>query len=143
MATQTSKPPKMKKVFLCTTAIILIASVFTSCKKDKAQTATQKVQHNWTLINVVDNSHDANGDNIQTTTAASGDFMDFNSNGTVSFQIDGQQGTVSYSMVSDTQLLFATETFTINTLTDTQLVLYIKDVISATEYDEETIYLTR
>jgi len=143
VANQTSKPPKMKKVFLCTTAIILIASVFTSCKKDKAQTATQKVQHNWTLVNVVDNSHDANGDNIQTTTAASGDFMDFKSNGTVSFQIDGQPGTVSYSMVSDTQLLFATETFTIKTLTDTQLVLYIKDVVSATDYDEETINLSR
>ena len=69
--------------------------------------------------------------------------MDFKSNGTVSFQIDGQPGTVSYSMVSDTQLLFATETFTIKTLTDTQLVLYIKDVVSATDYDEETINLSR
>lgn len=133
----------MKKVFLCTTAIILIVSVFTSCKKDKAQTATQKVQHSWTLVNVVDNSHDANGDNIQTTAATSGDFMDFKSNGTVSFQIGGQPGTVSYSMVTDTQLLFATETFTIKTLTDTQLVLYIKDAISATDYDEETINLQR
>ena len=65
----------MKKVFLCTTAIILIASVFTSCKKDKAETAAQNVQHNWTLVRVVHNSHDANGDNINTTAAASGDFM--------------------------------------------------------------------
>ena len=133
----------MKKVFLCTTAIILIASVFTSCKKDKAQTTTQKVQHNWTLVSVVDNSHDANGDNIDTTAAVSGDFMNFSSNGTVSLQVGGQPGTVSYSMVSDTQLLFATETFTIKTLTDTQLVLYIKDAISATDYDEETINLQR
>ena len=132
----------MKKIFLFTTAIILIA-VSTSCKKDKAQTATQKVQHNWTLVSVVDNSHDANGDNIDITAAVSGDFMNFSSNGTVSLQIEGQPGTVSYSMVSDTQLLFATETFTIKTLTDTQLVLYFKDVLSATDYDEETINLKR
>ncbi len=133
----------MKKIFLFTTAIILLASVFSSCKKDKAQTATQKVQHNWTLIDVVDNSHDASGDNITTTNAIAGDFMNFNSNGTVTFQIDGQRDSASYSMVSDTQILLATETFTIKTLTDSQLVLYIKDVISATDYDEETINLKR
>ena len=133
----------MKKVLLFTTAIILMASVFSSCKKNKSETTSQKVQHNWTLVSIIDNSHDASGDNIVTTAAVSGDFMNFNTNGTATFQIDATPGTSSYSIVSDTQILLATETFTIKTLTSTQLVLYIKDVISATDYDEETINLKR
>ena len=56
----------MKKVFLFTTAIILLAAVFSSCKKDKKQTTAQKVQHNWTVINEIDNFHDATGDDITT-----------------------------------------------------------------------------
>jgi hypothetical protein len=133
----------MKKVFLFTTAMVLLAAVFSSCKKNKTETTTQKLQHNWTLVSIIDNSHDASGDDIVTTTATAGDFMNFNANGTATFQFDATPGTVSYSIISDTEILLATETFTVKTLTNTQLVLYVKDVISATDYDEETINLKR
>lgn len=133
----------MKKAFRLAVAILLLASIFPACKKDKAQTATQKVQHNWTLVSIVDNSHDASGDDIQTTNGISGDYMNFSSGGTVTFQITGQMGTSSYSMVNDTQILLATETYTIKILTNSQLVLYVKDVTSSTDYDEETINLKR
>ena len=58
----------MKKVFLFTMAVIVSAFVISSCKKDKETTA-QKLQHNWITLNYVDNSHDASGDNIDTTDA--------------------------------------------------------------------------
>jgi hypothetical protein len=132
----------MKKVFLFTTAIILLTIVFTSCKKNKTETVTQRVQHNWTLVSIIDNSHDVSGDNFDTSGIA-GDFVNFNANGTAALQIEGQTGTVSYSITSDTQILLATQTYTIKTLTDTQLILYTKEVISSTDYDEETINLKR
>jgi hypothetical protein len=131
----------MKKVFLFTMATILLASVFTSCKKDK-QTTAQKLQHNWTFINEIDNSHDASGDNIDTIAGVTGDFFNFSSNGTVSSQFDGSTDTVPYTLMSDTQVSVIGEVFTIKTLTDTQLILYAKDG-SATEYDETTINLKR
>jgi hypothetical protein len=133
----------MKKVFLFTTAIILLTLVFSSCKKDKAQTTAQKVQHNWNFVSVIDNSHDATGDDITTTNGVSGDFMNFVSNGTISSQFDGEASGGIYTIPNDTEILIDGQTFTIKTLTDTQFVLYIKDVISATDYDEETINLKR
>jgi hypothetical protein len=131
----------MKKAFLFTTAIILLATVFSSCKKDK-QTTAQKLQHNWTFVSEVDNSHDAGGDNIDTIEGVQGDFINFNSNGTVSSQYDGSASTTPYTLIGDTQVSIIGEIFTIKTLTDTQLVLYAKDG-SATEYDETTFNLKR
>ncbi len=133
----------MKKVFLFTTAVILLISIFSSCKKDKAQTTAQKVQHKWAVVSIIDNSHDGTGDYADTLTGTSDDFMNFSSNGTATIQIQGQSSPFSYSIISDSQILLATETYTIETLTDAQLVLYVKDVISSTEYDEETINLKR
>lgn len=101
------------------------------------------MQHNWTVVNEIDNSHDASGDNIDTIAGVSGDFINFNSNGTFTSQFDGSTDNGTYSLISDTQISLNGQTFTIKTLTDTQFVLYGKDVISATEYDESTINLKR
>jgi hypothetical protein len=133
----------MKKAFLLTASFILLALVFSSCKKEKTKTTTEKLQYNWTIVNYVENYHDASGDNIETTNASTGDFMNFGANATMTFQIYGQTGTGPYSLTSDTQLLIAAGTFTIKTLNDTQLVLYSKEVYSSTEYDEVTINLTK
>jgi ABC-type oligopeptide transport system substrate-binding subunit len=131
----------MKKV-LFTVSVILLALISSSCKKDKETTA-QKLQHNWTIVSEVDNSHDASGDNINTITAASGDYVNFSSNGTVTSQFNGFTSTAAYSLISDTQISIDGETFTIKVLSGSQLVLYIKDDTSATEYDETTLNLKR
>ncbi|MEP6927235.1 MAG: hypothetical protein ABI834_06335 [Ginsengibacter sp.] len=133
----------MKKVFLFATTVILLASVLSSCKKDKAETTAQKVQHNWTIVNEIDNFHDASGDHIDTINGVAGDFINFNSNGTVTSHFDGSDDSGNYSLLNDTQISINGLTFTIKTLTDSQLVLYVKDVISSDEYDEETINLKR
>src|SRR5664279_2375195 len=122
----------MKKVILSTTAIILLASLFLSCaKKDKPETVSQKLQHNWTIINEIDNSHDASGDHIETMTAITGDYINFSSTGTVTSQFRGLPGSATYSLINDTQILINGRTSTIKTLTDTQLVFYDKEEISA------------
>ena len=136
-----TKTKPMKKSFL-SIPVIVFALVSFSCKKKDGETTAQKVQHNWTLVNVIDNSHDASGDSMDTTTAMTGDYMNFNSNGTVTLQIDGSPATSSYSIVKDS-LLLATQAYSIKVLTDNQFVLYAKEATSATEYDEETINLKR
>lgn len=131
----------MKKVFVFTTAIILLASVFSSCKKDKQSTA-QKLQHNWTIVSEIDNFHDASGDDITTTVGVQGDFINFNANGTITSQFDGSSDSGIYVLISDSQISINGQTLTINTLTDSQFVLYAKEG-TATQYTEITINLTR
>jgi hypothetical protein len=133
----------MKKILLFTTAIVLLAFSFSSCKKKDKETTAVKIQHQWTIVNYIDNNHDAGGDNIETTNPTSGDFINFSSDGTANFQLDGATGTSSYSLIGDTQILLGTETYTIKTLTDTQLTLYSKDVISSTEFEEFTVNMIR
>ena len=132
----------MKKILPLATAIFLLGMLSLSCKKAKETTA-QKLQHKWTIISEVDNSHDSGGDNIDTSVGVPGDFLNFNANGTVASQFEGAADNVSYSLISDTEISISGETFTIKTLNDTQLVLYIKNVVSATDYDESTINLKR
>ena len=132
----------MKKLLLFATAIVLIAAVSSSCKKDK-QTTAQKVQHNWTLVSETDNSHDVSGDNIDTTAGVQGDFINFNVNGTLTSQFDGAADNGIYILTSDTEISINGIAFTIKTLTATQFVLYFKQVLSSTDYVETTINLKR
>ncbi len=134
----------MKKILLFTAFITLISLSFTSCKKkDKEETTTEKVQHKWTLVTVVSNSHDAGGDNIITIPGSPGDYINFNSNGTYTSFTGGTSDSGNYSIVSDSQISIDGDVYTIKTLTSAQFVLYFKDEISATEYDEATINLSR
>lgn len=132
---------RKKSFFLAT--LILTVFIFSSCKKDKTQTTAQKVQYKWTYVNSVENDHDASGDDISTTPGAAGDYVQFNSNGTVISMIDGQSDTVSYSVISDSQISIDSELYTIKALSSSQLVLYYKQTISSTEYSEVTLNLKR
>lgn len=132
----------MKKIFSLATAIVLLSLVFFSCKKAK-ETTSQKLKHKWTIVSEVDNSHDSGGDDINTSVGIAGDFLNFNANGTVTSQFEGSADTSTYSLISDTEISISGETFTIKTLSDTQLVLYVRNTISATDYDESTVNLKR
>jgi hypothetical protein len=132
----------MKKILSLTASIILLGLISFSCKKAKETTA-QKLQHKWTIVSEVDNSHDSGGDDINTSVGVAGDFLNFNADGTVTSQFEGSADTSTYSLISDTEISISGETFTIKTLSDTQLVLYIRDIISATDYDESTVNLKR
>ncbi len=139
-----SQKTQMKKTFLFTAMMLILSSLLFSCKKDKAPTTAEKVQHKWTIVSEIDNSHDASGDDITTTTPApgSGDFIEFNVNGTFTTQFDGDTSSGSYSITSDTQMAVNGISFTIKTLTNSQFVLYAK-LGSDTEYEETTINLKR
>ncbi|MEO7121002.1 MAG: hypothetical protein ABIY62_07895 [Ginsengibacter sp.] len=133
----------MRKKSLFLTTLVLAVFFFTSCKKDKPQTTVQKVQNKWTYVNSVENDHDSTGDHITTTPGASGDYIQFNSDGTVISVVDGQSDSVSYSVISDTQISIDSELYTIKTLSSNQFVLYFKQTVSSTEYSEVTINLKK
>jgi hypothetical protein len=133
----------MKKIFQLTAFIMLVGISMISCKKDKAETTAQKIQHKWTVVSSVDNYHDASGDDISTTPGDTGDYVNFASDGSVTTLFNGTSNSGSYSIISDTQMTIETETYTIKTLTSTQLVLYAKEDIATGEYEEFTINLKR
>ena len=132
----------MKKTLLFTIAILSLSLAFTSCKKDKEST-TEKLQHNWTVQSTIENTHDASGDDIITTPGVSGDFINFNTNGTVTSHFEGSDDSANYSVLNDNEISIEGYTYTIKTLTNNTLVLYIKLPNSATEYDEFTINAKR
>lgn len=132
----------MKKLLLFV-LITMTAMSFSSCKKDKTETTTEKVQHKWTLVSVVDNYHDSSGDDITTTPGSTGDYITFNSNGTVTTVVSGATESGNYSITSDTQITIEGDIYTIKKLTGSEFVLYSKTDISSTEYEEVTINLKR
>ncbi len=134
----------MKRLFLFTGVLLVLSFFFSACKKNKDETTAEKLQHKWTIVNLIINYHDISGDDVQTTPAALGDFIDFNSNGTTyTSKSGGSSGNGTYSLISDTQISIDGDTSTIKTLTSSQFVIYLKEVYSASEYAELTINLKR
>ncbi len=133
----------MKKLFLFTTTILLLFFFLSACKKNKDETTAEKLQHKWTIVDLTDNYHDASGDNIDNTAGMPGDFINFDANGTYTSQSSGSTDSGVYSLIGDTQISIDGDTSTIKTLTSTQLVLYLKYVYTASEYEEFTINLKR
>lgn len=132
----------MKRTNLFTIAILSLSLFFLSCKKDKEST-TEKLQHTWTIQSTVENTHDSSGDDIVTTPGTSGDFITFNSDGTVTSHLDGTDDSGQYVVLNDNEVTIEGETFTIKTLTSNTLVLYVKLSSSDTDYDEITINAKR
>lgn len=138
----------MKKLLLSTASFILLAFVFSACKKNKeetAQTVAQKLQYNWTIDNYIYNYHDADGDERDTIPGVPGDFMNFKADGTLTTHFEGEEGNGIYLVISNTQVSINGQTFTIKSLTSTQLVIYSKgiDPDFPGEYEEETLNLSR
>lgn len=132
----------MKKIFLTAITLIVFGALFFSCKKDKESTA-KKLQHNWSIVNEIDNFHDASGDHMDTIPGVAGDYINFSSNGTVTSQFDGTSDNSTYTLTDDTHIVVNSASYTIKTLTDKQFVLYIRQDLSSTEYEEQNINLKR
>jgi hypothetical protein len=131
----------MKKVLL-----LLIASVAlsTACKKkDVEKTPAEKVAGLWNFNSLVFNEYYSNANHITTTNGISGDYVDFRADGKVYSRMAGQKDTVAYSVVSAATLKVDGLDYEIKALTDNQLVIYNKTVVSSTIYDEGTLNLSR
>jgi hypothetical protein len=134
----------MKKIFSLSIVIALMVLFFSSCKKkDAEQTTQQKIQNNWTVVNYTDTYYDAGVSDTETTVADPGDFINFGANGSATYQIEGETGSFAYSIQDDNKLILGFSTYDIRTLTNSELILYNKETISATEYIGSTINLRK
>ncbi|MDQ2721517.1 MAG: hypothetical protein M3Z26_17405 [Bacteroidota bacterium] len=134
----------MKKLLSIAISLIFLTFIFSCGKKDQPQTTAQKVQNKWTIVNIIDNTHDSSGDQRDTIVGTPGvDFFNFGANGSLTGHLMGGDANGNYSIVSNTQISINGQVFTINALTGSQFVLYGKNVVSTTEYDEETINMKR
>ena len=126
-------------------AILLMASVLHSCKKDKKQTTTQKVQVKWSVESIIDHEHDPFLDTNITTLGTTADYIDFRTDGKVYSSVDGGQDTSAYALSGDTSIIIVNNgSFTIQSLTDHVLKLYGRaDDPSTSSYFEETLNLKK
>ncbi len=86
----------------------------------------------------------ANKDNVNTTSASSGDYISFTTDGKLVLRILSFDDNSTYSILPNNKiLLYGADAFDIKTLSATQLILYRKDVISAEDYYEETYTFQR
>lgn len=119
----------MKKVLFS----LLVIVILSSCGKDKTtttttttQTTAQIIQNKWNLISIKDIQYVGSSTSIVDTVydyGMVGDYVQFNSNNTAYYKIAGSFDTVNYNLLSDTKMTFDGDTFTINTLTTSDMVM--------------------
>jgi hypothetical protein len=77
--------------------------------------------------------------NTQQLLGIQGDYIDFQSNNTAFFKAQGVLDTVNYAVVSNSQIIYDNDTFTINTLNTSSFIFEYKDRISANYFDNIVI----
>lgn len=110
--------------------VLFFTLFFCSCKKsDKVNVENifQKLQHNWTIVNY--SGKNTNGQ-IENINGQSGDFMEFNSNGYITYQTFGslkcdnsRYCVYPYGFVGEKEIQISNFPYTIDFITDSQLTL--------------------
>ena len=133
----------MKKVLITVAVIAIVSLSFTSCKKEKARTTSEKIVGVWHLNNYIYNEHYDGADHLENNSGGPNDTYEFKANGTVNSNVGGSSDSSSYSIVGDNKLLITEdENYDIKKLDDHNLVLYFKEM-DGDEFVEITITLTR
>jgi hypothetical protein len=134
----------MKKILSAFAILAFFSISFTSCKKEKTKTASERIIGTWQVSNVVYNEHTNGADHITSSndfTAA--DTYEFRQDGTVIANIQGESDSSTYTVTAENKLTIVDdETYDIKTLDDHSLMIYFKDT-SGSDYEEVTITFKR
>lgn len=117
-------------------------------KKSEDSAAVDKVKQmlagKWVFVSYTRNHHTSDKDNLSTTPASAGDYVTFALDGKLQLRLLGYDDVSTYSVRATDKLTFyGPDVFDIKTLSATELRLYRKDVISTTDYVEETYVFTK
>jgi hypothetical protein len=123
--------------------ILGIIISFASCKKEDKETTTSKLQHRWTVNTIIENDRIDGEDNIETTVAEPGDYMEFTEGGTVNLRLESTDLSIPYSVSSEDRIVLGGEPFDIRTLNKSTLVLYRKEMEDVNNFSEVTINMSR
>jgi hypothetical protein len=139
----------MKSIKITLAALLLTAAIlpWISCKKESAKpkTTQDKIGGKWKLqSSVVDNFY-LGASHITTYTGIAADYVDFRNDGKVYSFVDGRYDTSAYGIISDLKMWIdnSSSIFDIQILTDTQLKLYVKEIIAPGDYHESTTNLKK
>lgn len=131
----------MKKIIILT---FIIAASMTACKKTETPPPAPSLIGKWAVVNYQtkewNNGTVVYDDNYVGTSA---DYMEFKSDNTISFFLDGFGATVNYQLQPDNKVVINGDTYTIQSLTANNATLYLKTPYTSTNYDEEIINLKR
>ena len=137
----------MKKIITSIAIVTLFTFCLTACKKSsdaqQPQTTLEKIQAKWQLQTFLENDHYSGSDHITNITGTANDYLDFKTDGKIYYSLQGHKDTVTYSLVSDIQLLIhGTSKYDIRTLTANSFIFYGKNV-SGSDYLEETFTMKK
>ena len=133
----------MKQILSFLAVITIVSLSFTSCKKEKAKTTSEKIVGVWHLNNYIYNEHYDGADHLENTTGGPNDTYEFKATGMVNANVGGAADSSSYNIVGDNKLVITEdENYDIKKLDDHNLVLYYKE-LDGDEFVELTITLTR
>lgn len=110
---------------------LVFIGILASCGKDSTTTTTplstiSLLQNKWNLMSIQDIEYVGASTSIIDTVisyGAPGDYIQFNANTIAYERIAAGNDTLSYNLIGDTKLVYNGDTFKVNTLTATDLVL--------------------
>ena len=110
---------------------LVCIGILASCGKDSTTKTTPPstislLQNKWNLMSIQDIEYVGASTSIIDTVisyGAPGDYIQFNANNIAYERIAAGNDTLSYNLISDTKLVYNGDTFKVNTLTATDLVL--------------------
>jgi len=132
----------MKKIILVT----VFATFFvTACTKDKpVQPLAPSLIGKWGVVNILDKEVD-NGAVVYNDnyTGQASDYMEFKSDNTLSFFIDGFGLIINYKLLPNNKVEISGDTLTIQSLAANSAILYQKYDNGPNSFDETTYTLKR
>jgi hypothetical protein len=121
---------------------LALIGCLSACSDDKEDpvvtlTSSQKIQNKWNFISSNDNYISPTGtiDSTDYFLGEGGDYIEFRTNNTYVFKAGGDKDTMPYKILGGTKIILASDTFTINTLTEKDFILTYSDRTSTPFYD--------
>jgi hypothetical protein len=133
----------MKKLRIFSLALLSGIFFFTSCKDDNEAGTAEKLQQYWAVDSVAIKTTTVAGSATIVYNGTASDYYDFRTNDSLYYKLNTEDGTLPYSILSDSWLLVDGDSAKIVSLTSSKLQLYRKDATTATDYVETTAWLRR
>ena len=132
----------MKKIIL---ALVFGTLFLTACNKNNPELPpAPSLIGKWGVVNIlekeIDNGTIVYNDNY---TGQTSDYMEFKSDNTLSFSIDGFNLIINYKLLPNNKVEISGDTLTIQSLTANSATLYQKDDNGSNSFDETTYNLKR
>ena len=141
----------MKSIKTTLAALFLTAAIMhcVSCKKESStptpKSAQEKLSGKWKLQSSVFNDFYSGTSHTSTYTGTAADYADFRNDGKVYSFVNNNYDTSAFGLISATKMYIDTfsNAFDIQTLTETNLKIYRKEIFTAGDYSESTVNFTR